>query len=153
MTNKPKRGRWKAGESGNPAGRPKGLAEVTKLRQAIGEHIPQIVSKLVEQALGGDVQASRLLLERTLPVLKPTELPIGLPLPDGDLPALGVAVLQAAFGGLIAPSQAAALLTAMASTAKLTEPDPVPQPVSLTIQFVSPGSAPGRLIEQEKLSY
>ena len=41
----PKRpGRWKPGESGNPAGRKPGSGEVAKLRAAIAEHMPGIVA-------------------------------------------------------------------------------------------------------------
>jgi len=43
MTDEPKKkrpGRWKAGQSGNPAGRPAGVGEVSKVRAAIAERIP-----------------------------------------------------------------------------------------------------------------
>ena len=58
-------GRWKPGQSGNPKGRPPGQGEAgtaAKLRRAIAEHVPAIVERLVDQAMGGDVGACRLLL-------------------------------------------------------------------------------------------
>ena len=37
---KKKRGSWKPGQSGNPAGRPPGGGEIGKLRATIGERVP-----------------------------------------------------------------------------------------------------------------
>ena len=59
MSGSGKRGRWKPGESGNPAGRRPGSGKVAELRESIAEHIPEIVSRLVEAAKGGDVGAAR----------------------------------------------------------------------------------------------
>lgn len=95
MTEPKKRGRWKPGESGNPKGRPPGAGEVAKLRASIAGHVPEIIGQLVEAAKGGDVQAARLLLERVLPPMKPTELAVPLALPDGSLTDQGRAVLAA----------------------------------------------------------
>ena len=64
---KKKRGKWKAGESGNPNGRPPGTGEVAKLRDSIAAHVPEIIVQLVAKAKEGDAQAARLLLERVLP--------------------------------------------------------------------------------------
>src|SRR5262245_1714297 len=76
-------GRWKPGESGNPAGRKPGTGHVASLRASIAEHVPQIIDKLVESALAGDVASARLLLERVVPPLKASEEPTPLMLPDG----------------------------------------------------------------------
>ncbi len=35
-------GAWKPGESGNPKGRPLGVGEVSKLRAAIAERVPEL---------------------------------------------------------------------------------------------------------------
>lgn len=45
-TENKKRGKWKAGESGNPNGRPPGVGEVTKLRDSIAAHLPEIIAFL-----------------------------------------------------------------------------------------------------------
>ena len=56
MTTTPTRpGRWKAGESGNPAGRRPGSGEVARLRTAIAEHVPSLIQTLIDRALAGDV--------------------------------------------------------------------------------------------------
>lgn len=121
----PKRpGRWKPGESGNPSGRPPGSGEVGRLRQAISEHVPAIIDKLVQQALEGDAQAAKLLLERALPAVKPTETPVTLGLPAGGaLADHGRAILQAAGEGVLGPQQAAQLLAALGGLARVVEVD------------------------------
>lgn len=118
------RGRWKSGESGNPNGRPAGLGEVTKLRNSIAAHLPDIIAELVAKAKAGDVQAARLLLERVLPPIKPIEQPIALSLPLGDgLTAQGMAIVQAIADGEIALSQGASLLTGLGALARIKEID------------------------------
>lgn len=105
---------------GSRKGRPN---KATKLREAIGKDVPAIVEKLVDQARNGDTAAARLLLERVMPPLKAAELPAPLTLPDGPLADQGRAVLMAAGAGHLTPTQAAQLLTGLASVAKLIETD------------------------------
>lgn len=117
-------GRWKPGQSGNPSGRPPGTGEVARLRQAISEHVPAIIDKLVQQALEGDPQAARLLLERVLPPVRPTEPPVTLDLPAGGaLADHGRVILQAAGEGALGPQQAAQLLAALGGLARVVEID------------------------------
>lgn len=117
-------GRWKPGQSGNPAGRKPGTGEVAALRAAIAQHVPTILENLAAAALAGDVGAARLLLERVLPPIKAQEqaAPVALPA-DGSLTEQGRAVVQAVAGGELAPSQGAALLGALGTLAKLAETD------------------------------
>lgn len=116
-------GRWKAGESGNPAGRPPGAGEVSKLRAAIGERVPELLNAMIDKALEGDVGAARLLLERAIAPLKATEQAQALTLPDGTLTEQGRAVLACVAAGELAPSQGAALLGAIGTLARVTEID------------------------------
>lgn len=116
-------GRWKPGESGNPAGRRPGTGEVARLRAGIAEHVPDIVAKLVEAAKAGDVQAARLLLERVIAPLKAIEESATVPLPAGTLAEQGRALLGAAAAGELAPGQAAALLGALGTLARVVEVD------------------------------
>lgn len=113
---------WKKGQSGNPAGRPPGVSKAQALREAIAQDVPAIVETLKAAALAGDVQAARLLLERALPACKPVELPQPLALPEGGtLADKGAAILHAAGVGELAPGQAAALLAALGTLAKIVE--------------------------------
>ncbi len=122
-TRKPPAAAWKPGQSGNPKGRPPGAGEVAKLRAAIAGQVPAILQSLTAAALAGDVQAARLLLERTLPALKPAEQAQALHLPDGTLTAQGRAVLAAVSAGELAPGQGAALLGAIGTLARVAEVD------------------------------
>ena len=124
MTEKKKRGRWEAGESGNPKGRTPGTGEVARLRAAIAEHLPEIIERLVGKAREGDSQAARLLLERVLPPMKAVESMVTLDLPVGaGLTEQGQAIVQAVAAGSLAPGQGAALLSGLGSVAKLREID------------------------------
>lgn len=116
-----KAGRWKPGESGNPRGRAPGTSEVAKLRKAIARHVPEIVDRLVMQAQAGDVNAARLLLERVLPPIRATESAVPVELPESGLVAQGEAVVRAVAGGVLAPGQAAQLLSGLGTLAKLIE--------------------------------
>lgn len=115
--------KWKPGQSGNPRGRVPGSAKVAPMREAIAQHVPGIVAKLLAQALEGDTQAARLLLERVLPPLKPQEQVQPLTLPDGSLTDQGRAVLAAVAAGELAPATGAALVAAVGQLARVVEID------------------------------
>lgn len=129
MATKP-RTAFKPGQSGNPAGRPKGAGEVAALRQAIARRVPDILAALVEQALAGDVPAARLLLERTLAPLKAMEPTQALSLPDGSLTDQGRAVLASVAAGELAPGQGSQLLAAIGSLARVAEIDELAQRIT-----------------------
>lgn len=135
----PKRpGRWKPGQSGNPAGRRPGEGPTAKLRSAIAEHVPGIIGRLVQAALGGDVQAARVLIDRVIPPLKAAEVGAPLALPDGTLSEQGRAVLGAVAAGTLAPGQGAALLAAIGTLARVVEVDELERRVAA----LEAGSAP-----------
>ncbi|MDI3511748.1 DUF5681 domain-containing protein [Hydrogenophaga bisanensis] len=131
MTDTRKRpGRWKPGESGNPAGKPKGSGEVAKLRAAIADRVPELLAAMMARALDGDVGAARLLLERTIAPLKAIEPPQPLTLPDGSLTEQGRAVLASVASGELAPGQGAALVGAIGALARVTEIDELAERVA-----------------------
>ena len=123
MTEK-KISRWKPGQTGNPKGRPPGQSEITRLRASLAGDVPEILAGLVLAAKGGDVQAARLILERILPPVKAIEQAVELRLPaHGTLTAKASAVLSAAAAGDLAPGQAAQLIAALGTLAKIHEVD------------------------------
>jgi hypothetical protein len=124
MTKQRPPNQWQPGQTGNPKGRPPGQSEITRLRASLAGDVPDILAGLVLAAKGGDVQAARLILERVLPPLKGIEQAVELQLPDGGtLTAKAAAVLSAAAAGELAPTQAAQLITALGTLAKITEID------------------------------
>ena len=124
MTKKRPPNQWQPGQTGNPKGRPPGQSEITRLRAALTGDVPDILAGLVMAAKGGDVQAARLILERILPPIKAIEQAVELQLPDGGtLTAKAAAVLSAAAAGNLAPGQAAQLIAALGTLAKIHEVD------------------------------
>lgn len=115
--------KWKPGQSGNPNGRPKGKGPFAELRESISGHVPDIIARLAEQAKEGDVAASRLLLERVYPAMKPVEAPQPIEMPKGTLTERGKAVLEAIGEGELAPAQGAALVAAIGALARVVEVD------------------------------
>jgi hypothetical protein len=123
MTNKKPANLWKPGQTGNPMGRPPGQSEITKLRKSIMTDAPDILAGLVTAAKAGDVQAARLILERVLPPVKPTEQAIELELTGETLTDQGRAVLSAVSAGALPPGQGSQLIAAIGALARVAEID------------------------------
>lgn len=114
--------KFKPGQSGNPAGRPKDKTPATLLRKSIADDMPEIVKTLVELAKGGDVQAAKVLLDRICPPLRPQALPIALPV-NGSLTEQGSEIIKATMAGQIPPDIGSQLITALSHQAKIVEID------------------------------
>ena len=124
MTEKKRVGKWKPGVSGNPKGKTPGSGELQKLRATLAADVPGIMAGLVTAAKAGDTQAARLILKRILPPVKAIEQAVKLQLPnDATLTAKASAVLSAAAAGELAPGQAAQLIAALGTLAKISEVD------------------------------
>lgn len=115
---------WQAGQSGNPKGRPPGRGQSAQFREALSSKLPEVLQAVVQAACAGDMQAARLVLDRCLPALKPLEATIeGLALPTGTLTQQATDILASVSRGEVAPGQAAQLIGAVGSVAKLMEVD------------------------------
>lgn len=113
-------GRFTKGNKASP-GRPPGRGIVAELREKLAQDVDKVISIVREQALAGDPQAIRILLDRVLPSLRPVELPTPLDLPEGNLAHQAHAVVQAVANGDIAASQAAQIISALGGVAKIVE--------------------------------
>jgi len=117
------RGQFAKGNKLSP-GRPPGRGAVAELRDKLAQDVDKIIGVLREQALAGDLQAMRILLDRVLPSLRPVELPTPLDMPlDSTLTDQGRAVLAAVVAGELAPSQGAQLIAAIGTLGKVAELD------------------------------
>lgn len=104
--------KFKAGQSGNAKGRPKGVADKrTELRALLQPHADELVKKVVELAKAGDIQALRICIDRIIPPARDNRINIGLPkLTDAKacVEAQGHIVAAVATGDLL-PSEGEAL--------------------------------------------
>jgi len=111
---------FKKGESGNPAGRRPGTTAGAKLRQSIESKAPAILKAVIDAAIGGDLAACKILLDRIIPVLKAQALPVIVDV-GSTLPETGGNVINATMTGQIPPDIGAALIAALSSQSKLIE--------------------------------
>lgn len=115
---------WKPGESGNPAGRPKGARnKLSLMRDALvtPAEAREVVAKLVESAKGGDTQAASILMDRLWPRLKPQSPAVAFPLPDADLGSQAEAVVREMADGRMPVQDAAAILGSLSAVARIRE--------------------------------
>lgn len=117
-------GKFKPGQSGNPAGKPKGtLNKTTQAVMVLLEGEAQALTrKAIDLAKEGDIAALRLCLERLAPAPKSSAQCINVDLPDTEnLTEIAQAILDAAAKGEIPPDIASQLITAVAGVAKVNE--------------------------------
>jgi len=145
------RGRpFRPGQSGNPAGRPKGARNrATLAAEALLEgEAEALTRKAIELALAGDPLALRLCLERIVPPRK--ERPIALPLPaitsSSDVPDAIATVLAAVAEGSVTLGEACTMMALIDAQRRALGPELVVVP-KIHIRFVKPSPPPLALIE------
>lgn len=117
--------RFEQGQSGNPAGRPKGIADKrVQLRNAFESESKDVIAVVIKAAKDGDMQACKMVLDRICPTLRPHATPITL---DRTLPnnmsSIAHAFIEAASKGELPPDLASQLVTAVGTLAKVIEVD------------------------------
>ncbi len=108
------RGRpFKAGTSGNPAGRPRGARNRTTVavEEILDGEADALARKAIELALGGDTVALRLCLERIAPAKRERPSPFTLPKLEtaADAVQASAALVQAVAAGELTTAQASEL--------------------------------------------
>lgn len=118
-------GQFQEGQSGNPAGRPKGARNRTTLAMEalLQGEAEALTRKAVEMALEGDGAAMRLCLERLYPARKDNPVTFDLPPIDttADLPKASAKLLEAVSTGEVTPAEAADIARAIDAHAKTIE--------------------------------
>lgn len=116
---------FKPGQSGNPAGKPKGTRHRTTLAiEALLEgQATALTQKALELALDGDMTALRLCMDRLAPVRRDRPVTFDLPKVEtaDDLPKATQAIMEAVAGGELTPSEAAELGKLVDAHAKAIE--------------------------------
>lgn len=114
--------RFQPGQSGNPAGRPKGVPNPqARLRNAISEHVPGIITRMVEAARDGDVAAASLLLSRVLPPVRPESQSVQIDGAGSTLAERAEAIAAATLAGEVSTSAAVDLMTVLQGQARVKE--------------------------------
>jgi hypothetical protein len=102
---------FEKGESGNPAGRPRGARNRATLlmQNLLADDAEAIGRKAIEMAIAGDLAAIRLCMDRLAPVRK--DEPVAFELPPiekpADIVAATASIVAAVVAGDLTPSQAA----------------------------------------------
>ena len=116
---------FKPGQSGNPAGKPKGTRNATTLalEALLDGQASALTQKAINLALAGDMAALRLCLDRILPPRK--DSPVAFDLPEmktlnDAVPAMG-AVVEAVGRGDLTPTEAGELTKMVQAFAKIIE--------------------------------
>ena len=118
-------GRFPKGQSGNPAGKPKGTRNATTLalEALLDGQASALTQKAINLALAGDMAALRLCLDRILPPRK--DSPVAFDLPEmktlnDTVSAMG-AIVKAVGDGDLTPTEAAELTKMVQAFAKIIE--------------------------------
>ena len=118
-------GRFPKGQSGNPAGKPKGTRNATTLalEALLDGQASALTQKAIDVALTGDIPALRLCLDRILPPRR--DSPVAFDLPEmktlnDTVSAMG-AIVKAVGHGDLTPTEAGELTKMVQAFAKIIE--------------------------------
>ena len=113
--------KFNPGQSGNPKGRARGSNnKITALREELEESLPEVFEKLIASAKRGSHRHVKLVLERTLPPLRPQDTAIKLRL-RGSLEDKAQTIVNAVSGGRITLDEGNKLMELLTSQAKILE--------------------------------
>jgi hypothetical protein len=121
-------GRFQPGQSGNPAGKPRGARHKTTLlaEKLMQDDAEGVVKRVIEAAKGGDMTAARIVLDRIAPARRDSPVTIALPKIESaaDAAKAMAAILAAVASGAVTPSEAdqvAKIVAAFVSTLEASE--------------------------------
>lgn len=104
---------WKPGQSGNPAGRKKGMRRriTVAAERLMEDDAENVVRSVLAAARDGDMAAAKLVLERIVPVRRGRPVEVALPpiQSPADLTAATAAVVAAVGSGELTPEEGQAV--------------------------------------------
>jgi hypothetical protein len=116
---------FQKGQSGNPSGKPVGARHRTTVaaETLLDGEAEKLTRKAVDMALGGDVTAMRMCLDRILPPRRDRTIAFSLPpiRTASDLMAGAAALVTAVANGELSPAEAADLSRLLANVATSLE--------------------------------
>jgi hypothetical protein len=120
---------FEKGKSGNPAGRPKGVPDRRQLvRDLLLPDAPDLITKAVELALGGDTAMLKACLDKLIPNARPnTEVQFD---GSGSIGTQGSAVLGQICDGELGVEDGKSVMDLLAIQAKLEEQDGLVERIS-----------------------
>jgi hypothetical protein len=131
--------KFKPGQSGNPAGKPKGAKDRrTELRALLVPHAQELIDKVVALAKAGDTTALRILIDRLIPPIKARDESVVLGNLEGKIVDQGMAILKAVAAGDISPDQAATLIQVIATQTRIIEANELERRIELLEQVIKP---------------
>jgi len=118
-----KNGRFVKGNCGG--GRPKGSTDkrTALYRKAIDEALPDVLEKVIEMAKQGDLSACKILVDRSLPAIRPIELARAVPVVGDTLTQKAESIVDNVASGYSSIEEATRLLQALGSVARIIETD------------------------------
>jgi hypothetical protein len=131
--------KFRPGQSGNPAGKPKGAKDRrTELRTLLVPHAQELIDKVVALAKAGDTTALRILIDRLIPPIKARDESVVLGNLEGKIVDQGMAILKAVAAGDISPDQAATLIQVIATQTRIIEANELERRIELLEQAIKP---------------
>ena len=123
--------KFKPGQSGNPAGRPKGIIDKRwALRKRLEDASETLVDEAIRRAIEGDSGLMRALLRKLIPTAKPESASVEFDLPEARLSEQAEAVLRAMSSGTMSPTVGSDLLQSLAQAARIKETDELEERIS-----------------------
>jgi hypothetical protein len=110
------------GVSGNAAGRPRGIPDRrVQFRDLLDSRAAEIVQTVIDAALGGDMTAAKMPIDKIVPNRRYSDMPVPLDPNSDSLGARADAAICAMVSGAITPSRAEHVTGALLNMAKIRE--------------------------------
>lgn len=124
--------KFKKGQSGNPKGKPKGAKDKrTELRELLTPRAEELVNKVIEKALEGDMVALRLCIDRLVAPIRAKDSSVVIDGLNGSLTEQGQTIISSMSEGSLSPSDAIGMLNALVAQSKIKEIDDLEKRVEL----------------------